>query len=340
MLEQSFDLFANLMAYAAGVVWGIAVLPGSFYSIWALGTAFCIALIWYRFTGRRQRGFRQLVRLILPRGYLRSKSAKADWLLLLLGHTVFLGTFLTAIVNIPDLSRSFATSLGAFSGQSSLFDADPTFARIATTLITFLAYEFAYFFDHWLMHRFKFLWEFHKVHHTATSLSPFTLARMHPVDAYLYALLSITIVGLSLGLCLWVFGPAANPFTVDGANIILFVSVFALMTLQHSHVWISFRGWLGRTLLSPAHHQIHHSANPRHFNSNYGNVLAIWDWIFGTLRTPSRKSPRLRFGVDDIEYDPHSLQGLLLNPFAGAAAHIVPKSTDIEAGRRAATDKL
>lgn len=340
MFEQTVDLVANLLAYAAGTVWGIAVRPGSYFSIWALGTAFCLAIVWYRRTARRTRSVRTIVRLLIPRGYLDGQSARADWLLLLLGHTVFIGSFLAALVNVPDLSRGLAANLALISGTERLVTTDPTTARIATTMVGFIAYELAYFLDHWLKHKVKFLWEFHKVHHTATTLSPITLARMHPVDAYSYAVITVCMTGSALGLCLWIFGPAANPFTIDGVNLLLFAGVFTLMTLQHSHVWIPFRGWLGRALLSPAHHQIHHSANPVHFNSNYGNVLAIWDWIFGTLREPSRKSPRLRFGVEEVAYDPHSLQGLLLNPFADAAVHILPKPAKFQGSVRPATDKL
>jgi sterol desaturase/sphingolipid hydroxylase (fatty acid hydroxylase superfamily) len=31
---------------------------------------------------------------------------------------------------------------------------------------------------------------------------------------------------------------------------------------------------------------VHHSANPKHFNKNFGSCLALWDWMFGTLYMP------------------------------------------------------
>ena len=57
----------------------------------------------------------------------------------------------------------------------------------------------------------------------------------------------------------------------------------AYVHLQHSHMWIAFRGMLGRIFVSPAHHQVHHSDNPKHFDKNFGSCLALWDWMFGTL---------------------------------------------------------
>ena len=63
--------------------------------------------------------------------------------------------------------------------------------------------------------------------------------------------------------------------------------IYVYVHLQHSQVWIAFTGWLGRLFMSPAHHQIHHSSNPAHFNKNLGSCLALWDWMFGTLHVPS-----------------------------------------------------
>jgi hypothetical protein len=41
-------------------------------------------------------------------------------------------------------------------------------------------------------------------------------------------------------------------------------------------------------LRQPAHHHVHHSANPKHFNKNFGSCLALWDWMFGTLYVPEK----------------------------------------------------
>jgi sterol desaturase/sphingolipid hydroxylase (fatty acid hydroxylase superfamily) len=41
-------------------------------------------------------------------------------------------------------------------------------------------------------------------------------------------------------------------------------------------MWIAFTGVAGRILQSPAHHQLHHSANPAHFDRNLGFALAFW----------------------------------------------------------------
>ncbi len=92
-------------------------------------------------------------------------------------------------------------------------------------------------------------------------LTPLTTFRTHPLDTYVLA----------------------------GNNIMLIVFIHADV-LQHAHVWLAFRGVLGRLFISPAHPQVHHSTNPIHFNKNLGSCLAIWDWLFGTLHVPAKTS--------------------------------------------------
>jgi sterol desaturase/sphingolipid hydroxylase (fatty acid hydroxylase superfamily) len=75
-------------------------------------------------------------------------------------------------------------------------------------------------------------------------------------------------------------------------------------------------------LLSPAHHQIHHSADPAHYDRNFGSSLALFDRMFGTLHVPARKREQLRFGVPELRYDPHTLQGCFVRPFMDATASL------------------
>ena len=83
------------------------------------------------------------------------------------------------------------------------------------------------------------------------------------------------------------FGDTTYQYALHDTNIILVLFIHAYVHLQHSHMWIAFRGVLGRIFVSPAHHQVHHSGNPKHFNKNFGSCLALWDWMFGTLYVPA-----------------------------------------------------
>jgi sterol desaturase/sphingolipid hydroxylase (fatty acid hydroxylase superfamily) len=77
-------------------------------------------------------------------------------------------------------------------------------------------------------------------------------------------------------------------------------------------------GVLGRVILSPAHHQIHHSDNPIHFDKNFGSCLSVWDWLFGTLWMPERKRERLNFGIETRARSHHTAIGGLVTPFVCA----------------------
>jgi sterol desaturase/sphingolipid hydroxylase (fatty acid hydroxylase superfamily) len=68
--------------------------------------------------------------------------------------------------------------------------------------------------------------------------------------------------------------------------------VLTPISLYRAHpvdTWFSFGSAVEHFIISPAQHQIHHSADPRHFNRNFGSEFALWDWIFGTLYIPRRR---------------------------------------------------
>jgi sterol desaturase/sphingolipid hydroxylase (fatty acid hydroxylase superfamily) len=192
---------------------------------------------------------------------------------------------------------------------------------IASSLLTiglFLAYELGYWVDHRLSHAIPFLWAFHRVHHTAEQLSPLTNFRVHPVDSIVYLNILALFIGLTHGALTYWLGSGLSQFSIANNNVILFVFMFLLIHLQHSHVWIPARGFWGRIIQSPAHHQLHHSTNSAHFNRNFGGCLAVWDWLFGTLLIPEKHRERLAFGVESEGENPHSVVGAVIVPTARA----------------------
>ena len=61
-------------------------------------------------------------------------------------------------------------------------------------------------------------------------------------------------------------------------------------------MWISWGDRLEHVFCSPAQHQIHHSTDPRHHDRNFGGLLSLWDWLFGTLIT-ARTRQQITFGL-------------------------------------------
>ena len=153
-------------------------------------------------------------------------------------------------------------------------------------------------------------------------LTPLTNFRVHPV--YTWVFTNILAFSAAFANGNYMFGETAYQYALSDTNIILVLFIHAYVHLQHSHMWIAFRGVLGRIFVSPAHHQVHHSANPKHFNKNFGSCHALWDWMFGTLYVPEKKREPLTFGFSG-QPDAHTLKGELVDPFINAAGHIWPK---------------
>jgi sterol desaturase/sphingolipid hydroxylase (fatty acid hydroxylase superfamily) len=228
-----------------------------------------------------------------------------------------------AIISSQSISDVVSNGLTGMFGGLSKSGLSEVASKSIATMALFLAYELGYWVDHYLSHRIPVLWDFHKVHHTAEVLSPLTNFRMHPVDSVVFANILAVFLGITGGVVSYL--QLGSPFEVGGTNLILVAFYFLTVHLQHSHVWIATTGLLGRVILSPAHHQIHHSDNPKHFDKNFGSCLSIWDWVFGTLQMPERHRERLNFGIATRAHDHHTAIGSLLVPFVEAVGRLRPK---------------
>jgi sterol desaturase/sphingolipid hydroxylase (fatty acid hydroxylase superfamily) len=93
----------------------------------------------------------------------------------------------------------------------------------------------------------------------------------------------------------------------------VFVVIFHSLgsNLRHSHVNLSYWSWLEKILVSPAQHQLHHSINPKHYDCNFGAVLAIWDNIGGSCIV-SEKNQDIKFGLKDQSDNAHKLKNLII----------------------------
>jgi sterol desaturase/sphingolipid hydroxylase (fatty acid hydroxylase superfamily) len=165
------------------------------------------------------------------------------------------------------------------------------------TVLFFVAYDFARYVAHSLLHDVKLLWQFHKLHHSAEVLTPVTTFRAHPVELMVMAAFANAATGLVSGV-VW-YAAAGEIGLLGFVGLHVFLAAFNIIAnLRHSPVWVSFGPVLNRWFISPAHHQIHHSCEPRHLGKNRGFELALWDRLFGTLYLPVA-GERFRLGLGD-----------------------------------------
>lgn len=295
---------------------------GSHFSLTSLAAALFIAamfIAWRRMRRGRKLRWKLVARALFPRKLRQHKSNVAD-----LGY-LFLNVFAFGLVFGWGIFAYEWLANGIVAMLTQTFGAMPAvapawLATVTITLLLFLAYEIGYWFNHWLHHRVPFLWEFHKVHHSAEVLSPLTNFRVHPIYGLVFANILAVSAAIFSGFGNYAFGGNAHQYALSGTNMILVLFIHVYVHLQHTHLWIPFRGLLGRLFVSPAHHQVHHSTDPAHFNRNYGSCLAVWDWIFGTLHIPAKQNEVRSFGVEPDHHPAHTVQGELLAPFLRAAA--------------------
>lgn len=243
-----------------------------------------------------------------------SRSSRADLIYALVNIFALGGLIGWGLFSSDQVSHLVVSQANALFGPRHAPETPAWVSGVVMTLATFLGYEIGYYLDHYLKHNIPVLWAFHKSHHTAENLTPLTVFRVHPIDTLIFADIVAICTGMAHGMTTYVVGNNVSPSMFNHGNIILSAFLLILAPLQHSQFWIPFRGLAGKLVLSPAHHQLHHSADAQHYGCNLGGFLAIFDWMFGTLRIPTERSPRLVFGVETPGEDPHGISGLLISP--------------------------
>jgi Fe(3+) dicitrate transport protein len=192
----------------------------------------------------------------------------------------------------------------------------------AYTVALFVAWDLSRYLLHRAMHEVPALWELHQVHHSAEVLTPLAFHRIHPLEGALYGLRGAVVTGVVAGLAWWACGRSPAPLTVLGVHAMGLGLNVTLGNLRHSHIWLTFPPSVEAWLISPAQHQLHHSADPADHGCNYGTWLALWDRLGGTWRPAT--TPPARLGVHAPNHDPHDLVSALIQPALAAARRLVP----------------
>ena len=240
-------------------------------------------------------------------------SAKLDY------YYFFLSYFINLFLLVPYIISAKSVAIFVNSSLYSLFDyyENSFFSYHEIVLMyTISIFVFSDFTRYWLyrfLHTIPFLWEFHKVHHSAKVLTPITFYRVHPVENLLFGFRYSLSIGFVTGVFIYLFGAMIDIYMVLGVNIFLFIFSLFGSNLRHSHVAFSYGKYIEKWFLSPKQHQIHH--DKKHFNKNYGGYIAIWDRLFGSLCL-SNSVNILKFGLRKNQMSEYvSLKDLLLRPF-------------------------
>lgn len=168
---------------------------------------------------------------------------------------------------------------------------------------------------HRLLHRTPWLWEFHKLHHSIVELDWIGNFRFHWGEIIVYkALTYLPLVVLGID---W--------------RVMLGIAVFGtlMQDLNHANIRTHW-GPLRYLFNSPMMHVWHHDvALHGKGGQNFGIVLSVWDWAFGTVYWPTDADQPRRIGFAGMERYPGGLILRLLYPFY----RILPFLRDGQRGR-------
>lgn len=278
-----------------------------------LSTLLFGVLGWMWFERKPAQGLREFFRVHFSSALWWHQSSRADYAYYFVNAGFFALLFAPLLLSAAVLSEHLHQGLRGVFGDGPQWDSG-TGTRVAYTVLLFVVYDFGRWAAHTLLHEVPLLWQFHKVHHSAEVLTPFTAYRVHPLDLLLTHSIPVLTTTPVTAAFLYLFPDAVNAYTFLGAHFLLGFSGL-LANLKHWQVWITY-GPLNRWLISPAHHQIHHSAEARHFGKNRGFEIALWDRLYGSLYVPPREKLQFKMGLGDgSDGQWHSLRALYLRPF-------------------------
>src|SRR5262245_21880813 len=174
--------------------------------------------------------------------------------------------------------------------------------------------------SHRSMHMWPAMWRFHQVHHSDDFVDVTTTFRQHPIETlwrFLFAIAPVWILGLPVQAVLIQRLLQTTNGVIEHANI---------------RVWAPLDRILSLVFVTPNVHKMHHSREVSETNSNYANLLTIYDRLLGTY-TPSNRAETVVYGLDDERMAAAKVSGLLAIPFESQKPEAVPdRKVRIEAG--------
>lgn len=204
---------------------------------------------------------------------------------------------LIILAGVVDTVHSSAFELGLESlPRLNLFQSSELLESLVATLISMLAFDFASYVMHRILHSSEFLWKCHSLHHSAEVLTPLTTFRQHPIEIILLNLARGFAAGASLAVFRMAFSSGAPLILIYDMGVGFFLYMFTV-NLHHWMVTVKYPKWLRFLLISPHIHHLHHSNNPRHFDSNFGVIFSIWDRLFRTYLDEDCDPNEIQFGL-------------------------------------------
>ena len=145
-------------------------------------------------------------------------------------------------------------------------------------ILTFVVIDLVFYIYHRMSHRIRFLWAIHLSHHSSEEMNfavSFRQAWFGPISKIPFFMV-LPLLGF-------------DPTIIAAAGVIS--TLWGIVGHTQIVGRLGFVEWIFNT---PSHHRVHHGSNKQYIDKNYGNLLIIWDRMFGTFEPEKEK---VRFGL-------------------------------------------
>tara|TARA_X000001036_G_scaffold342113_1_gene321565 strand:+ start:49 stop:1281 length:1233 start_codon:yes stop_codon:yes gene_type:complete len=187
----------------------------------------------------------------------------------------------SGISNITKDSLKLSVVLVSYSvlvEHLTIYKLEPIWLAV---LLAFLVQDFSGYWMHRLNHRVNIFWNRHVIHHSSEEFNLSCALRQSISETVHFSALLMIPAAL--------FGVSKNIFSIL-APIHLFMQFW-----YHTRL-INKMGFLEKIIVTPSHHRVHHAINPEYIDKNYGQILIIWDKIFGSFQ-PELKNVEPIYGI-------------------------------------------
>ena len=191
----------------------------------------------------------------------------------LAGLGLLIGNFMVGL-----LTKSSIFFLYVYLYQFKFITVNELLPTWAVWIVTFVMIDFVYYWYHRFSHRVRFMWAVHMNHHSSEEMN-FTVSLRQAWFG------PITKVPFFIVMPLIGFDPIIT--AVAGVASTLWG------VIGHTQ-WIRRLGVLEYILVTPSSHRVHHGSNECYIDKNYGNLLIVWDRLFGTF---AEEIEPVRFGI-------------------------------------------
>ena len=258
-MDKYLDTFINAFNGTVDWTWKSILFEVPWYTNYFWGLIAISLFVW-------------ILEIVFPWRKEQSVFRKDFWLD---GFYMFFNFFIfsIAISGFYRLLQVGFSDIGITSKSIAFIDPS-TWPMWLQLLVFFIILDFVQWFTHTLLHKYSFLWKFHKVHHSVKEMGFAAHLRYHWMENIFYKPLKTFAVMILFG------------FEPEQAYIVHFIAI-TIGHFNHANIKITW-GPLKYIINNPVMHLHHHAYDvpEGRYGVNFGISLSLWDYIFKTNYIP------------------------------------------------------